>query len=97
MSIGVEKLNMHEGITVKALLDSDATEMFIDKRIAARHGFKLKKLERPIMVKNMDGTNNSRGAIIHQVECNMYYKSHVERMRMNVYDLGKKEVILGMP
>ena len=97
MSIGVEKLNMHEGITVKALLDSDATEMFIDKRIAARHGFKLKKLERPIMVRNVDKTNNSGGAITHQVECNVYYKGHVERMRIDVYDLGKTEVILGMP
>jgi len=97
MSIGVEKLNMHEGITVKALLDSDATEMFIDKRIAARHGFKLKKLERPIMVRNVDKTNNSGGAITHQVECNVYYKGHVERMRIDVYDLEKTEVILGIP
>jgi len=97
MSIRVEKLDMHKGITVKALLDSGATRMFMDKRIVARHGFKLQKLERPIMVRNMNGTNNSRGAITHQVECNVYYKGHVERMRMDVYDLGKTEVILGMP
>ena len=48
------------------------------------------------MVRNVDGTNNSEGAIIHQVEYNVYYKSHVERMRMDVYDLGKTEVILGI-
>ena len=41
MSIGVEKLDTYEGVTVKALLDSSATRMFIDKRMAARHGFKL--------------------------------------------------------
>jgi len=41
LNIGVEKLDMHEGITVKALLDSGAIEMFIDKKMAARHGFKL--------------------------------------------------------
>jgi len=41
MSIGVEKLDTYEGITVKALLDSGATGMFMDKRIAARHEFKL--------------------------------------------------------
>jgi len=97
MSIRVEKLDMHKGITVKALLDSGATRMFMDKRIVARHGFKLQKLERPIMVRNMNGTNNSREAITHQVECNVYYKGHVERMRMDVYDLEKTEVILGMP
>ena len=32
---------MHEGIMVKALLDSGVTEIFIDKRMAAKHRFKL--------------------------------------------------------
>jgi len=54
MNIGVEKLDTHEGITVKALLDSGATGMFMDKRMAARHGFKLQKLERPIAVRNVN-------------------------------------------
>jgi len=96
LNIGIEKLNTHEGVIVKALLDSGATGMFIDKRTAARHGFTLQKLERPIIVRNVDGTNNSRGAITHQVEANVYYKGHVERMRMDICDLGKTEVILGM-
>jgi len=65
MNIGVEKLDIYEGITVKALLDSGATGIFMDKRMAARHGFKLQKLERPIVVRNVDGTNNSGGAIIY--------------------------------
>jgi len=65
LNIRVEKLDMHEGITVKALLDSGATGMFIDKRIVARHGFKLQKLERPIAIRNVDETNNSGEAIIY--------------------------------
>jgi len=97
LSIRVEKLDTHKGVIVKALLDSSTTGMFMDKRIAAKHGFRLQKLERPIMVRNVDRTNNSGGAITHQVEVNMYYKSHVERMRMYVCDLGKTNVILGMP
>ena len=48
------------------------------------------------MVRNVNGTNNSGGAITHQVEANVYYKGHVERMRMDVCNLGKTEVILGM-
>ena len=96
MNIGIEKLDIHEGVIVKALLDSGATGMFMDKRTAARHGFTLQKLERSTIVRNVDGTNNSRGAITHQIEANVYYKGHVERMRMDVCDLGKTEVILGM-
>jgi len=97
LNIGIEKIDTHEGVIVKVLLDSGATGMFMDKRTAAKHGFMLQKLERPIMVRNVDRTNNSGGAIIHQVEANVYYKSYVERMRMDVCDLGKIEVILGMP
>jgi len=65
--------------------------------MTARHRFRLQKLERPIVVRNVNGTNNSAGAIIHQVEVNMYYKSYVERIRMDVCDLGKTDIILGMP
>jgi len=82
---------------VKVLLDSSTMGMFMDKRTVAKHGFKLQKLERPIAIRNMNRTNNSGGAIIHQVKCNVYYKDHIIRMRMDVCDLGKTEVILGMP
>jgi len=94
LNIGIEKINIHEGIIIKLLLDSGATGMFMDRQAAARHGFKLQKLKRPIAVRNVDGTNNSGEAIIHQVECNMFYKGHVKRIRMDVYDLGKTEVML---
>ena len=97
MNIGVEKIDTHEGVMIKALLDSGATRMFIDRQMTARHGFKLQKLDRPIAVRNVDSMNNSGGAITHQVEYNVFYKDHIERIRMNIYDLGKTEVILGMP
>ena len=81
---------------VKVLLDSGAMEMFIDRKMAARHRFKLQKLERPIVVRNIDGTNNSARATTHQVEVNIYYKGHVERMRMDICNLGKTDIILEM-
>ena len=52
---------------------------------------------RPITVRNIDRTHNSARAIIHQVEVNVYYKGHVERIRIDVCDLGKTDVILGIP
>ena len=97
MNIGVEKIDTHKGVMIKVLLDSGATGMFMDKQTVARHGFKLQKLKRPIAIRNVDGTNNSKGAIMHQVECNVFYKGHIERMRIDVCNLGKTEVILGMP
>jgi len=96
LNIGVEKIDTHKGVMIKVLLDSGTTGMFMDRQTAARYGFKLQKLERPLVVRNVDGTNNSGEAITHQVECNVFYKGHMERIRMDVYDLGKTEVILGM-
>jgi len=88
---------MHEGITIKVLLDSSTIGIFMDKEMAKKHSFKMTKLERPLKVKNVDRTENSRGNIMHQVEVNVFYKNHVERMRMDMCNLGKTEVILGMP
>jgi len=34
IKVGLEKLDMHEGVTVKALLDSGATGIFMDKGFA---------------------------------------------------------------
>jgi len=97
LSIGLEKIDTYKGITVKVLLDSSATGMFMDRKTAARHGFKLQKLDRPVAVRNVDSMNNSAGAITHWVEVNVYYKGYVERMKIDICDLGKTEVILGMP
>jgi len=51
----------------------------------------------PSKVTNVDGTDNVGGSIMHEIECNIYYRGHVERMRMDVCNLGQMEVILGMP
>jgi len=94
--MGIEKIDTHEGRTVKVLLDSGATGMFMSKSLAQRGGYRLIKLDQPLQVRNVDGTRNSGGAITHEVEVNMFYKGHVERVRINVCELGKIDVILGM-
>jgi len=97
MKIGLEKLESHERVAVKALLDNGATGLFIDTVFAKGKGFKMKKLKNPLLVRNMDRTVNVGGAIMHQVEYNMFFKGHIERVRIDIYNLGKTEMILGMP
>jgi len=50
-------------------------------------------------VRDLDNlkTGNNRGNITHQIEINVFYKNHVERMRMDMCNLGRTEVILGIP
>ena len=96
LNIGVEKVDTHEGITVKVLLDSSAIGIFMDKKMVTRHRFRLQRLERPVIIRNIDGINNSGGAITHQIKVNIYYKNHIERMKIDIYDLERTDVILGM-
>ena len=96
MRVELEKLESHKGIAVKVLLDSGATGLFIDTTFAREKGFKMEKLKNPLLVRNVDSTVNLEGAIMHQVEYNMFFKGHMERARMDVCNLGKTEVILGM-
>jgi len=97
LKVGLEKLESHEGIAVKALLDSGATGLFMDTTFAKKKGFKMEKLKKPLLVRNMDGTANAGEAITHQVECNIFFKGYMKRARMDVYNLEKIELILGMP
>ena len=90
----MEKVDTYKGVAVKALLDSGATGMFMDWKMATRYGFRLQKLERPLVVRNINGMNNSIGAITHQVEVNIYYKGYVERIRIDICNLGRTNVIL---
>ena len=97
IKIGLERLDMKEGITMEALLDSGVTRLVMSSEFARKKGFKLKKLERPMQVRNMDGSFNREELIENMMEINMYYKGHVERTEINVIGGQKWEVILGMP
>ena len=96
MKVGLEKLENHKGIAVRALLDNGATGLFMNTTFAQEKGFKMEKLKKFLLVRNVDRTVNAEGAITYQVECNIFFKGHVERARMDVCNLGKTEVILGM-
>jgi len=74
----VEKIDTHKGVSVKALLDSGATGLFADKKFVKKWRFKKEKLARPIQIRNVDGTDNSEGMVMHEIEYNLYYKRHVE-------------------
>ena len=69
---------------VEALLDSGATGLVMSSEFARKKGFKLKKLERPIQVRNMDGSFNREGPIENTVEVNIYYQGHREKTEINV-------------
>jgi len=97
VKIGLERIDMQEGITVEVLLDSGATGLIMSSEFAKKQGFKLKKLERLMNVRNVDGLLNKEGSIEHMVEVNIYYQEYRERTEIDVIGGQKWMVILGMP
>jgi len=97
VKIRLERIDTQEGITVEALLDSGATGLVMSSEFARKQGFRMKKLERPMQVRNVDGSFNKEGPIENTVEVNICYKGHVERTEIDVIGGQKWSVILGMP
>ena len=82
---------------MEALLDSGATGLVMSSEFAKKQGFKLKKLERPINMRNVNELLNKEKPIENMVEVNIYYQGHRERTEIDVVSGQKWTVILGMP
>ena len=97
VKIGLERIDTQERVTVEALLDSGATRLVMSSEFAKKQGFKLKKLEKPMNVRNVDGSLNKERPIEYTVEVNIYYQGHRERTEIDVIGGQKWTMILGMP
>ena len=84
VKIGLKRIDTQEGITVEGLLDSGAMGLVMSLEFARKQGFKLKKLERLMYVRNVDGLLNKKRLIQYMVEVNIYYQEHRERTEINV-------------
>jgi len=96
VKIGLERIDTQEGIMVEALLDSGAIGLVMSSEFAKKQGFKLKRLERPMQVRNVDGLFNKEGPIEHMVEVNIYFRGYRKRTEIDMIGGQKWMVILGM-
>ena len=97
VKIGLERIDTQEGVTVEALLDSKVTGLVMSLEFARKQGFKLKKIENLIYVRNVDGTFSKERLMENMAEVNIYYQEYRERMEINVIGGQKWNMILGMP
>ncbi len=58
VKIGLERIDMQERVTVEILLDSSIIGLVISLEFARKQAFKLKKMEKPIYVRNMNSSFN---------------------------------------
>ena len=84
-------------IETTAIIDCGATGSFIDPGLLTTANFPLKKLERPVKAYNVDGTTNSKGNIVWETNIDLLFPKHRENVKLMVLNLGRKQIILGMP
>jgi len=65
-------------------LDSGATGIVISSKFTRKQRFKVKKIEKPIYVRNINDSFNKERPIEHMVEVNIYYQEHRERTEIDV-------------
>ena len=73
------------------------TGLVMSLEFVRKQEFKLKKIERPIYVRNINGSFNKEGPIEHMVEVNIYYQEHRERIEIDIIRGQKWSVILEIP
>ena len=84
VKIGLEIINTQKEVTVEALLDSRATGLVMSSEFARKQGFKLRKIENLIYVRNVDRTMNREELIENTMEVNIYYQGHKKRIEIDM-------------
>jgi hypothetical protein len=80
---------------IKALLDSGANAIYINKAYAQKMKLPLTLLADPIPMYNIDRTQNAARSITHCAEIIIQFQEHRERVTAEVTDLGMNQMILG--
>ena len=88
---------VHKTTEEHALLDSGATENFLDESAWRELGIGRFKLPRPLTVHNVDGTENRQGKVEYFCWIKIYYQGQMIRMKFFLTDLGRDRFILGYP
>ena len=70
VKIELERIDMQERVIVETLLDNSVTGLVMSSKFTRKQRFKLKKIEKPIYVRNMDDSFNKKRLIKHTVEEN---------------------------
>ena len=64
---------MQKGVIMEMLLDSGAMGLVMSLEFTRKQRFKLKKIERLIYIRNIDGSFNKKGPIKYMIKINIYY------------------------
>jgi len=94
------KIQLHGAkgsVTINAMIDSGATQDFIDKGVCNKHGIKMIKAKNPKEIYLADRKPSAMAPVTHMRKVPMDISSHRELATFQVANLQNHGVILGMP
>ena len=89
--------NTDQDFISKTLIDCGAQGRFIDRKLALKKGIALTRLKTPVIPINVDRTENRSGKIEYITWLNLYFNNIKMVTRLLVTNLGKEQIILGLP
>ena len=94
------KIQLHgdkETVTINAMVDSGATEDFIDKEVFKKHGIRMIQAEKQREIHLADGKPRAMGPVTHMTKVPMDISNHRELATFQVANVQHDEVILKIP
>ena len=95
--VNVQLHGEKETVTINAMVDSGATEVFIDSEVCKKHGIKMIRAKNPREIYLADGKPSAMGPVTHTTEVPMDISNHRELATFQVANLQQHELILEMP
>jgi len=83
--------------TTTALVDSGASENFIDKAYAEASGIPMQQKTTPRRVLTVDGSEVTSGPVIHDAQIYLTINHHEEDIHLHCITIGNTPIILGLP
>jgi len=84
VKIRLERIDTQRSVIVEALLDSRAAGLVMSSKFTRKERFKLKKIEKPIYVRNVNVFFNKKGLIEYTMKINIYYQGYRKKMEIDV-------------
>jgi len=80
--------------TTTALVDSGASENFIDKAYTEAHGIPMEQKATPSRVLTVDGSEVTGGPVTHDTQIHLTVNHHEEDIRLHCIMMGNAPIIL---
>jgi len=96
----IVKIQLHgekEPVTINGLIDSGATEDFVDREVCNKHRINMIKAKSPTEIYLADGKPSAMGPVTNMMKVPMDISSHRELPTFQVAIGQNPKVILGMP